>query len=85
MSPDANLFVVCLPQMESNRTQGRWQMMDRAGHTWRLPGKDIGEFIAPYDLVGFADNGQKVIAYDSSRLFSIPVSSVMADANLIKK
>ena len=84
MSPDANLFAVVLPKMDGNRVKGLWHLMSREGRTWKFPGDDIGEFISPYDLVGFAANGQKIVAFDSSRLFSIPVSSVMTDANLIK-
>lgn len=84
-STDTNLFAIALPKKDDKRAQGLWHLMNRAGRMWKFPGGDSGEYMTPYELVGFADNGQKVIAYDSSRLFSIPVSSVMADANAIKK
>jgi hypothetical protein len=82
---DTNLFAVALPKIDGSRVQGHWHLMDRAGRTWKFPGADSGKYIYPYELVGFADNGQKIIAYDYSRLFSIPISSIMDDANLIKR
>lgn len=59
--------------------------MDRAGHLWKLPGKDNGEYFSPYEVVGFADNGKSIIAHDNRRLFAIPISAVMSDTNAVKR
>lgn len=85
ISPDATLFALAIPKMKTDRVQWRWHLIDRAGRIWEFPGADRGENVAPYELAGFADNGKQIIGYDSSRLFSIPVSTIMNDANLTTK
>ena len=51
---------------------------------WRFPGADHSEYLSPYNVVGFADNGKKLVAYDSTRLFTVPVSAIMVDENVVK-
>ena len=58
-----------------------WHLMDRDGNKWRFPGRDNGAYISPYDVAGFADNGKKIVAYDSTRLFTLPVSAIMVNEN----
>ena len=84
-STDSNLFALVLPPIEPKRFRGIWHLVDRTGHMWVFPGGDSGEYISPYNVVGFADNDQKIIAYDTSRLFSLPVSAVKTDANKANK
>jgi hypothetical protein len=84
-SSDYKYFAFGLPRPNPPPAGEISHLMDRAGHIWRLPGKDKGEYLSPYELVGFADNGKSIIAHDSRRLFAIPVSAVMSDANAVKR
>jgi hypothetical protein len=51
--------------------------MDNDGSTWRFPGEDNDEFISPFEVVGFAESGKTIVAYDTKRLFAIPVATIM--------
>jgi hypothetical protein len=84
IGPEAKLFVIGLPRPAGQRSGFVWHLMDRAGKSWRFPGEDNGEYISPFGVVGFADGGKAIVAHDSSRLFAIPVSTVMNDANEVK-
>lgn len=84
-SPDYKLFAFGLPRPNQPPAGEIFHLMDRAGHLWKLPGKNIGEYFSPYEVVGFADNGKSIIAHDSRRLFAIPISAVMSDANAAKR
>jgi len=59
-------------------------MSEECRKKWRFPGADNGEYVSPYDVAGFANNGKTIVAYDSTRLFALPVSTVMDVANEAK-
>jgi hypothetical protein len=82
MSQDSELFAIGLPRPAGERSGCFWHLMNRQGKAWRLPGKDNQEYVSPYELAGFADNDRLIVAYDTSRLFTIPVSNVLEGANL---
>ena len=84
ISPDGSLFAVCLPGSSDDKPALSWYLMNRDGKKWRFPGADSGGFVSPYDVAGFADNGKKLVAYDSTRLFTVPVSAIMVDENVVK-
>jgi WD40-like Beta Propeller Repeat len=84
MSPDAKLFAVLLPRPTGGKAGGFWHLINCEGKKWRLPGDDNGEFVAPFELAGFGDSGKLIVAYDKSRLFTIPVSSVLVQANEVE-
>ena len=75
-NPDATLFAIGLPRPAGEKPGFIWHLMDRDGNQWKFPGDDTGEYISPYDVVGFANDGKSIIAYDKQRLFAIPVSSI---------
>ncbi|MEX2169839.1 MAG: hypothetical protein WD851_11055 [Pirellulales bacterium] len=85
MSPDGSLFAIGLPRPAGERSGVTWHLINREGKTWRFPGEDNGEFVSPYQLAGFADNGETVIAYDATRLFAIPVATVKNEVNEINE
>lgn len=84
MSPDGQLFAIGLPRKAGERSGFHWHLMDRAGTTWRFPTKDNEEYVSPYDVAGFADNGQVIVGYDSKQLFTVPISTIQADENTLK-
>jgi hypothetical protein len=59
-------------------------LINREGKKWRFPGRDNGHYISPYEVAGFADNGKKIVAYDSTRLFTLPVATIMVAENQAK-
>jgi hypothetical protein len=60
-----------------------WNVVDRNGHQWRCPGKENKDNVSPYDVVGFANGGATIVAYDKKQLFAIPVESIKAPSNRI--
>jgi hypothetical protein len=84
-SSDYKYFAFGLPRPNQPPAGEIFHLMDRTGHLWKLPGKDNGEYFSPYEVVGFVDNGKSIIAHDSRRLFAIPISAVMSDANASKR
>jgi hypothetical protein len=85
MSPDGTLFAIGIPRPAGERSGCVWHLINRDGRMWRFPGEDNGQYVSPYELAGFADDGKMVVAYDASRLFSMPISEIMIDANEAKK
>jgi hypothetical protein len=84
LSPDAKLFAIGLPRPAGETSGMIWHLLDRDGTAWRFPGDDNGEYVSPYEVVGFADGGEVIVAHDSAQLFSLPVSNVVDDSNRIK-
>lgn len=84
MSPDGSLFAIGLPRPAGERSGVIWHLINREGRTWRFPGEDNGQFVSPHDLAGFADNGKLIVAYDTTRLFVFPTSTVKNEVNEIK-
>jgi hypothetical protein len=75
---DGNLFAIGLPRAAGERSGCFWHLMARDGTKWRFPGKDNDVYISPFNVVGFAEDGKSIVAYDNSRLFSLPVSSIQS-------
>ena len=84
MTPHGDLFALALPRPAGEPAGGVWHLINRNGKMWRFPGADHSEYLSPYNVVGFADNGKKLVAYDSTRLFTVPVSAIMVDENVVK-
>lgn len=73
---DATLFAIGLPRPAENIPGFVLHLMNRDGTTWPFPGADAKEYISPYRVVGFADNGKCLIAHNKRQLFSIPVAAI---------
>jgi hypothetical protein len=81
MAGKGRLFAIPASQFIDERYRMTWRLMDRTGKTWNLPGEDTGEYEKPYSLAGFADGGKRLVAYDKSRLFTVPVDAVLQAEN----
>lgn len=79
----AKLFVIALPQFSDHRNLYRWHLMDRTGKAWRFPGaeSDPNSSVAPYDVAGFALEGEQIVGYDATRIFTVRVASILKEAN----
>jgi hypothetical protein len=75
-SRDCTLFALGLPRPVGARSGFFWHLLDRDGHKWKFPGTDTDDYISPYDIVGFAEDGKSIVAYDKTRLFIMPVTSI---------
>jgi hypothetical protein len=84
-SPDYQLFAFGMPSPKAPPTGDIFHLMDRRGHLWKMPGEDNGAYYSPYEVVGFTDGGKSIIAHDTHRLFTIPVSAIEDDANVVKR
>lgn len=74
--PTSNLFTVRLVRPTGEKPSWVWHLMDRDGNKWPLPGRDNGAYASPYDIIGFADSGKCVIAYNKKQLFSISIAAI---------
>ncbi len=78
LGPKYQLFAVGVPRPLPTKIHGYvWHLFDRSGKKWQFPGDDTGEYYSPYKVVGFANGGKTIIAYDTNRLFALPVKTVM--------
>ena len=75
--PGCTLFTIGLPKPPSDQLGCVMHLMNRDGKKWKLPGDDNGGHISPYRVVGFAEKGKTIIAFDMRRLFAIPVATIM--------
>ncbi len=53
----------------------RWQIVDQTGSAWPLDKKD--GLLASYAVLGFANNGQTIVAYGDERIVSIPLEFIL--------
>ena len=83
-SPDYEQFVFGLSRTPQPPAGTIMHLMDRHKNLWRLPDKDSGEYVSPYDVVGFAQDGKTIIANDKKRLFALPVSAITVPENRVK-
>ena len=84
MTADGELFALSMRKWVNQKDYSFWELIDRAGKRWQQRGKDGKQFLAPYVIAGFADNGRLLVAHDETRLFTFPVSIVKTDANKIE-
>jgi hypothetical protein len=84
MSLDGKLFAIGLPRPAGERSGVIWHLINRDGATWRLPGADTNTFMGPYQVVGFAQNSQTIVAHDEKRLFAIPLSAIQTAENNVR-
>ncbi len=77
-SPNCSLFAVALPRLPNQPHGYHFHLIDRNGNKWRFAGGDSSDFISPYVPIAFVEGGEKLVAHDESRLFTIPVSAIKA-------
>lgn len=76
LGPKFDLFAIGLPRPPAATHGHVWHLMDRNGKKWRFPIEGNGDSRAPFEVVGFANGGQEIVAYDTTRLFAIPVKTI---------
>lgn len=81
MAGKGHLFAIPTSQFIDEQYRMTWRLMDRTGKAWNLPGEDTGEYEKPYSLAGFAGRGKLLVAYDKTRLFTVPVDAVLRAKN----
>ena len=82
-SPDFERFIFGVPRQTGSPGVVA-HLVDRERHVWQLPGADSGEYESPYTVVGFADGGKSIIAYDDRRLFLLPVEANLSDGKKVR-
>lgn len=82
-APDFQLFTMGLPRQKGPHGE-IMHLADRQRRFWKMPGGDTGGFISPYHVAGFALGGKSLIAYDETRLFSLPIAAIQTSANLVR-
>ena len=82
-SPNFQLFTIGLPRQEGPYGEVL-HLADRQRHLWKLPGGDSGQYISPYNVAGFALDGNSIIAYDDTRLIALPVAAIQTPENKIR-
>jgi hypothetical protein len=80
-APGCDLFAIGLPRPTGQVSGWIWHLIDRQGTTWQFPGEDNGEFISPFDVVGFAEGGKTIVAHDRTKLFAFSVSAITRTMN----
>jgi len=78
--PSCNLFTIGLTRPAGEKPGWIWHLIDRDGNKWPFPGRDNGAYYSPYQVVGFADGGKSIIAYDADLLFLLPVAVIKGEA-----
>lgn len=81
MASQGELFAIGLPRPAGERSGFVWHLMDRTGKKWQFPGEDNGGYESPCEVVGFASGGQLIVAYEGTRLFTIPVTTIQSAEN----
>lgn len=84
VGPECEIIAIGFPRPAGEKSGWIWHLVDRDGNKWRFPGEDNGEFISPFDVVGFAEGGKTIVAHDAKRLFPFPVATVKDPANKVE-
>ena len=77
---DCSLLALARPRKPDEKPGFHYCLMDRDGRTWVFPDGNQSDFISPYIPIAFVEGGEKLVAHDESRLFSIPVAAIKAAA-----
>ena len=75
LSRNGKLFALAIPR-EGGEPGYRYFLVDRSGDKWRFAPDDKVSRVSPYHVIAIANNGQTIVAYDDTRLFSIPVATI---------
>jgi len=72
----ATLFAMALPRKAGSQAEYAYHLLDRKGNRWVFPSVDKPGYVAPYDVVAFANGGENLVARNEVQLFSIPVATL---------
>jgi hypothetical protein len=80
----AGSFAVALPR-DVGKPGFRCFLFDREGKRWPIARiDDKPQAVSPYYSLVIANGGKTIVAYDSTRLFTLPVSAIMVGENEVK-
>jgi hypothetical protein len=80
-SPGCELFAFTLQRPVVPPVVLDCYLMDRHKNLWRIPGKDAQKYFSPFEVVGFAENGESIIGHDGKRMFSVTVKALQVEEN----
>jgi hypothetical protein len=75
-SPDFQFFVVAWPKEDKHLSGFHYHLADRSGNRWPLPDPDNGEYLSPYRVLGFVNDGKHLLGYRGGKLFTVPVAAI---------
>jgi hypothetical protein len=75
-SPDFQLFVVAWPKEDKHLSGYHYDLVDRNGKRWPFPDPDDGEYLSPYRVLGFVNDGKNLLGYRDGKLFAVSVDSI---------
>lgn len=84
MSSDGKLFLLSLRKWVDQKDYSYFEVIDRAGNRWHMRDENGGQLLAPYLVVGFADEDRLLVAYDDTRMFTFSVAVVETAENKVK-
>ena len=77
LSRDCQLFAMALPR-DVGKTGFQYFLLDRKGNRWSLSvNDDASEHVSPYRVVAIVNNGHTILAWDDTKLFSVPVANIL--------
>ncbi|WP_428305485.1 hypothetical protein [Lacipirellula sp.] len=82
-TPDFSLFTIGLPRAKSGRPGVVYHLLSRKHQLWRMSSHDAGEYQSPYQVIGFAKQGEMILGHDKHRMFAIPVAEIRTDENKV--
>jgi len=83
MSSDGELFILSLRKWINQKYYSYYELIDRRGNRWHLRDENGDQLLAPYLIVGFADENRLLVAYDDERMFTFPVAVVKTANNKV--
>lgn len=83
MSSDGELFLLSLRKWIDRKDCSLWELIDRKGNRWHLRDENGDQLLAPYLIVGFADDNRLLVAYDDKQMFTFPVAVVKTAENKV--
>lgn len=83
LSSDGELFILSLRKWINQKDHSYFELIDRERNRWRLRGENGDHLLAPYLIVGFANENRLFVAYDDKRMFTFPVAIVKTANNKV--
>lgn len=83
MSSDGGLFLLSMRKWVDQKDYSYFELIDRKGNRWHMKDEDGEQLLAPYIIVGFADENRLLVAYDDKRMFTFPVAVVKTADNKV--
>lgn len=83
MASDGDLFLLSVRKWINQKYYSYFELFDHKGNRWHLRDENGEQLLAPYLIVGFADENRLLVAYDDKRMFTFPVAVVKTAENKV--